>query len=486
MSVLVVALAATQTTIVHAGVSYYYSPLCLGSLVNSRYAEGPPETGGDPAQFTGENSAQVQNTSGQIYCGRFASSDAPSGDVRSIALRIAATTSDALRGTPPVEVFDGTTLDGFDASGVFIPPQETDSAPEGESPVASGSEAPALVPVEEPSPIATSSLPEETPLSIEPVVLDPVISPFESPVPSDTAQPPAASPFVEEPAVVPTQEPVLEPEPAPEPSAFLKWLFPVAHAGEIASDSASLDEVFTVRYSIDGATWIPAGSVKRGQTSDIRFDLPTEAFEALDNFQVAIFTGLGLETSTLYVDSIWLEVEYDSPIVSFIGDVAATIVDAIIPEEAPSTSADALATPTPTPKVKRLVWEFGSLGSEVSTEQELPWYPSGASSADASGPAKGELRISGDHISLSGSCTETHFVVLVFRGKEDYVRDPASALYNAALPCDSGLLSYEMSSLPVPIEDGTYWLMIGQQGRGPWEPISSLYPVRITVREVEE
>jgi hypothetical protein len=86
---------------------------------------------------------------------------------------------------------------------------------------------------------------------------------------------------------------------------------------------------------------------------------------------------------------------------------------------------------------------------------------------------KGELRI-------EGQCSNVSFVVLLFKNEEDYARDPASYIVNRAYPCENGSFSYALSSLPTTLADGTYYLLVGEQGdRGMWTPITELRAVTI-------
>jgi hypothetical protein len=86
---------------------------------------------------------------------------------------------------------------------------------------------------------------------------------------------------------------------------------------------------------------------------------------------------------------------------------------------------------------------------------------------------KGELLIGGE-------CSDVSFVVLLFKNEEDYARDPASYIVNRAYPCENGSFSYALSSLPSTLPDGTYYLLVGQQGdRGMWTPITELRAVTI-------
>ena len=59
---------------VKAEIAIFYPQICLGGWENSYKAQGLPETKNDPfiAEFSSENSAILQDTNGQIFCGEFA------------------------------------------------------------------------------------------------------------------------------------------------------------------------------------------------------------------------------------------------------------------------------------------------------------------------------------------------------------------------------------------------------------------------------
>lgn len=80
---------------------------------------------------------------------------------------------------------------------------------------------------------------------------------------------------------------------------------------------------------------------------------------------------------------------------------------------------------------------------------------------------------------LSGACSNTYFVVLLFRNQDDYARDPHSYVINKAFPCENGTFAYQVSDLPDTLS-GTYYLLIGEEGeKGPWAPITGLTEVTI-------
>lgn len=81
---------------------------------------------------------------------------------------------------------------------------------------------------------------------------------------------------------------------------------------------------------------------------------------------------------------------------------------------------------------------------------------------------------------ISGACSNTYYVVLVFKNQDDYARDPLSYIVNRAFPCVASSFSYDIDSLPSSLANGTYYLLVGEEGdRGPWAPITQLTEITI-------
>jgi hypothetical protein len=83
-------------------------------------------------------------------------------------------------------------------------------------------------------------------------------------------------------------------------------------------------------------------------------------------------------------------------------------------------------------------------------------------------------------VTVSGLCTNVYYVVLLFKNKTDYADDPSSYLVNRAYPCVNGSYSYAISDLPYNLDNGNYYLMVGQEGKtGTWSPITGLSEITI-------
>lgn len=81
---------------------------------------------------------------------------------------------------------------------------------------------------------------------------------------------------------------------------------------------------------------------------------------------------------------------------------------------------------------------------------------------------------------VSGTCSNTYFVILLFKNQDDYLRDPKSYIVDKAFPCVNGSFTYRIADLPDALPGGTYYLLVGEEGeRGPWAAITDLTEVTI-------
>lgn len=83
-------------------------------------------------------------------------------------------------------------------------------------------------------------------------------------------------------------------------------------------------------------------------------------------------------------------------------------------------------------------------------------------------------------MTLTGTCSDTYFVVLLYKNQSDYTEDRGSYILNKAFKCENGSFSYSISDLPSNLETGTYYMLIGDQGsRGTWTPATQLTEINI-------
>ncbi len=74
-------------------------------------------------------------------------------------------------------------------------------------------------------------------------------------------------------------------------------------------------------------------------------------------------------------------------------------------------------------------------------------------------------------------------MVLLYKNKDDYSKNPSSALYNSAFEC-AGAINHRLETEN--LAGGDYWLLVGEQGdTGAWVPISDLRRISVEIKEKE-
>jgi hypothetical protein len=87
-------------------------------------------------------------------------------------------------------------------------------------------------------------------------------------------------------------------------------------------------------------------------------------------------------------------------------------------------------------------------------------------------------------LSFSGACASKYYVVLLYKNADDYDVNPRRYILNKAFKCENNSYSYSISSLPDSLTNGTYYLMVAEQGdEGGWTPITTLTPIDINRNE---
>ena len=77
--------------------------------------------------------------------------------------------------------------------------------------------------------------------------------------------------------------------------------------------------------------------------------------------------------------------------------------------------------------------------------------------------------------SISGSCSSTYYVILLYKYSADYEEKPESAVVNKSYLCIGGQYFYAFNKLPTRLTPGTYYLLVGEQGEsGSWKPMTDL------------
>lgn len=83
-------------------------------------------------------------------------------------------------------------------------------------------------------------------------------------------------------------------------------------------------------------------------------------------------------------------------------------------------------------------------------------------------------------VTVSGQCSDHYYVVLLFKNATDYANDRRSYIVNRAYPCVGNTFSYAISELPKTLQNGNYYLLVGEEGKsGTWKPITELTEITI-------
>lgn len=453
-----------STFLVKANISYFYSPLCLGNWVNVQNIQGEPQltSNSDVSEFSNSNSAVLKNNSGEIFCGKFESADVPDS-LDKVYLRLSlAIVSNKLKEIPAVNFENGQTLDISDEGGViFIVPKNKILETETPIPEIKNENQDENKTINElkglilPKPelsenLQPSSLPEESLLPVESSGSVPNLPPEPTPEPSSE----------------PSPEPSIEQTPIISPESFLdkvKTLVKISKAFAQEPLDLNLDDLLEVRYTKDGENWYILGRVNRNNQQNISFELPINSLEELKNIQIAVSSLPTLDSdTTIYLESIWIEVEYSPPVVEFVKDIGEAVVETLTLQNL----IQELAPPTPSPVVwvKKTVHSFSIID-----------FDSALSLGDDD-----------QQVEINSDCKDKYYVIALYRNKDDFNENPSSALYNSAFLCQSRSFKHVLSELPENIEPGIYYLVIGKEGdKGSWIPESEPRRIKIDKKQIE-
>ena len=161
-------------------------------------------------------------------------------------------------------------------------------------------------------------------------------------------------------------------------------------------------------------------------------------------------------------------------------DPAVPVVDPNVPHS--------IEPSTPTPVVlplKELApkpeYAFAIVGTSIPSKRNVA-KPDGTLIQEPTIPAVLTPTVDNETgvVKVSGACTNVYYVVLLFKNPGDYIDEPASYIVNRAYPCVGGTYSYSISDLPYNLGNGTYYLLVGEQGnKGGWAPITDIMPITI-------
>lgn len=160
-----------------------------------------------------------------------------------------------------------------------------------------------------------------------------------------------------------------------------------------------------------------------------------------------------------------------------VDDVATDAPAEVLQSDIPAPVDTALAITDLTPKPE---YTFAMTGKQLATRRLVAKADGTQQVQTVAAAVTPQIDNTTGTMHVSGACSDTYFVVLLFRDQDDYARDPQSYILNRAFPCENQSFSYDVSDLPDSLDDGTYYLLIGQEGEhGAWSPITGLTEVMI-------
>lgn len=152
-------------------------------------------------------------------------------------------------------------------------------------------------------------------------------------------------------------------------------------------------------------------------------------------------------------------------------DLPADTPPAPLPQEAAIPVADLAPKPE---------YTFAMTGKHIAAKRIVRDAAGRTQAVDIAQTITPEIDNATGIMQVSGSCSNTYYVILLFKNQDDYARDPKSYLLDKAYPCTSGTFSYQIADLPDSLQDGTYYLLVGEEGdKGPWAPITQLTEITI-------
>lgn len=267
-----------------------------------------------------------------------------------------------------------------------------------------------------------------------------------------------------------------------------------------------------ITYTTDGKNWKSVGRVSESNWKNATVEIPVSSWDEVNKLQVALTPLFTADAPTIYLDGMWLEVHHDISLlgivntgVSAVADATQSVVDTVgnLLNSAISAVTDAVSSqpkvedtkkaiaeqpqvaPAPEPKRPELHFDVGGdipVGTKI-----MPWVRSNEQKEDRAGNVLGIPTVTSDPthnaFTISGNCSKPYFAVLVFANQTDYRDDPSRAVINRASACTGGSFSYSLKSedFPKNLPDGTYYVIVGEQGmRESWTPLGAMYPISIT------
>ena len=281
---------AAYLTIARAETVGLYPGSCLGGWINTQNAQGRPslEPGASADLFNESNSAVLKNTIAQIFCGSFNGNIPQDNEPKKVFLKF----SWNMVEKPAILTASSTitiTSENFASSTSEIIDQPSNQTE-------------FILIISE-----SSSTPEMSESSV---------------APENSITPEAAS----ENQIATTSEPIME-ESSDAPSSFWRGILKPARAQEASSTLENLatstpdvldnGEFLEVSYTLDSVNWTALGKINKNNWREAQFELPLANWADIQKVQIEIKAIPTVdEQPTVYLDGIWLEVEYETSLIS--------------------------------------------------------------------------------------------------------------------------------------------------------------------------
>lgn len=470
-----------------------YPSFCLGGWENPNNASGMPEVQPGDDSFSNANSAVLDQKAAQMFCGYFQSVD-KSYEPTQVTLRFSWKME-------------------FQNQVAPTNPTDTDTDSKKWSDVLSGqssttSTASSTTPIETPPLISTST------------EINATSSASTTPPVSDLPQNSSSSPVMTGPSTTPSfptstdtatsTAPVFSSTPSAMEKQINDWFgfFVKKVLAQTINPSADFLDII---YSLDGKNLQSIARINEGNWKNLTVTIPISSWDDISKLQIQLSPIPTVDMPKIYLDGMWLDVNYNHSIIDSIKDEANAVLDATKQAgDAVSAAMDTIAngltdavnsvlkpntaeivapnaqnsenTDHPKPRLS-----FAIQNSLPVYIKELPWKPT-TESKDEKGQTNSvpppNIASAGDpnSFAVNGTCAKEYFTVLLFRNQDDYANDPSTAIFNKAFRCANGNFNQTFTDQDFPsnLPDGNYYLVTGDQGtRGTWQPHSLIQIITI-------
>lgn len=264
-----------------------------------------------------------------------------------------------------------------------------------------------------------------------------------------------------------------------------------------------------VSYSLDGTTWTDLGQVNMSDWQNYSVTIPVSSWSDINNLQIQLSPDIGPDEPVVYLDGMWLAVDYNQSILGDLQDAASATINAVTdlsdtvdnaltdlltptaptstPEQEPAVASSTPLPPAPPPPPQHQ-YAFTLQGSQPIKGGVPAWAPTDVTGtaaivAQAESLSAPTVSLPGANtIQVSGDCSAAYYTILIFPDAEDYEYNPSFAVYNGANKCVNGSFTQTIddTDLPPQLASGTYYLVVGNQGvKGPWIPDPEIYPIQL-------